>query len=73
VGAGDKVIVEPVLLDFAVAKLSMWVRVLLRFDSTSCVTKGEDDGGSSRERLKVLASGEGATGLAPESTLGRWT
>ncbi len=65
VGGGDKVTIEPVLLDFAVAKLSMRVRVLLRIDTASRpapVTKGEDGGGAP-EGPKVLASGEGATGL----------
>ena len=75
VGAGDKVIVEPVLLDFVVAELSL----RLRIDSASGPTKGEEGCGSP-EGPKVLVSGEGATGLptsiamlAPESTLGRRT
>jgi len=59
------VIVEPVLLDFAVAKLALRIRVLLRINVASGpvpVTKGEDGCGSP-EGPKVLASGEGAAGL----------
>ena len=65
VGGGDKVIVEPVLLDFSVETVCMRVRVLLRINSASRpapVRKGEDGWGSP-EGPKVLASGEGATGL----------
>ena len=79
-GAGDKVTVELVLLDFAVVKLSLRVRWFLLIDSLSClvpVMMGEEGCGSP-EGPKMLVSGEGAIGLmcsiamlAPESTLGR--